>query len=80
MCFAFEDGFRLNRLKVVYNSGDGCSMAYWLCRLNILSDAQLDTLRKIPQKFQINSSCCLGGVVVTRFGDLLRNRLGVIID
>jgi len=36
---------------------------------NILSDAQLDTLRKIPCKFQLNPFSCLGGVVVTRFFD-----------
>ena len=34
-----------------------------------LSDAQLDTLRKIPCKFQLNPSSCLGGDVVTRFFD-----------
>ena len=34
-----------------------------------MSDAQLDTLRKIPCKFQLNPYSCLGGVVVTRFFD-----------
>ena len=34
-----------------------------------LSGAQLDTLRKIPCKFQLNPSSRLGGVVVTRFFD-----------
>ena len=35
-------------------------------KILVQSDAQLDTLRKIPGKFQLNPSCCLGGVVVTR--------------
>ena len=34
-----------------------------------MSDAQLDTLRKIPCKFQLNPSSRLGGVVRTRFFD-----------
>ena len=34
-----------------------------------LSGAQLDTLRKIPCKFQLNPSSRLGGVVRTRFFD-----------
>ena len=34
-----------------------------------LSDAQLDTLRKISCKFQLNPSSPLGGVVRTRFFD-----------
>ena len=34
-----------------------------------LSDAQLDTSRNIPGKFQLNPSSRLGGVVLTRFGD-----------
>ena len=32
-----------------------------------LSDAQLDTLKNIPCKFQFNLYSCLGGVVRTRF-------------
>ena len=35
-------------------------------KILVQSDAQLDTLRKIPGKFQLNPSCRLGGVVVTR--------------
>ena len=38
-----------------------CGQKIW-----VQSDAQLDTLRKIPGKFQLNPSCRLGGVVVTR--------------
>ena len=35
-----------------------------------LSDAQLlENLGKIPCKFKLNPSSCLGGVVVTRFFD-----------
>ena len=34
-----------------------------------MSDAQLDTLRKIPCKLQLNPSSRLGGVVRTRFFD-----------
>ena len=34
-----------------------------------MSDAQLDTLRKIPCKFQLNPSSHLGGVVRTRYFD-----------
>ena len=37
--------------------------------LKFLSDAQLDTLRKIPCKFQLNPSSRLGVFVVTRFFD-----------
>ena len=38
-------------------------------RLNFLSDAQQETFRKIPLKFQLNPTSRLGGVVVTRFCD-----------
>ena len=34
-----------------------------------MSDAKLDTLRKIFWKFQLNPSSRLGGVVVTELGD-----------
>ena len=33
-----------------------------------IDSAQLGTVRK-PTKFQLNPSSCLGGIVLTRFGD-----------
>ena len=39
-----------------------------------LSGAQLDTLRKIPCKFQLNPSSRLGGVVISRYFDFGNGR------
>ena len=36
--------------------------------------------RKFPQKFQLNPSSRLGGVVVTRFGNRLTDGQGMFID
>ena len=41
------------RLKVVCTSRGGRNAAFWPCSLNILSDVQLDTLRKLPQSFSL---------------------------
>ena len=55
-----------NKLKLSGNFPLGVK----LCILQkCLSDAQLDTLRKIPCKFQLNPFSRLGGVVRTRFFD-----------
>ena len=34
-----------------------------------MSNAELDTFRKICRKFQHNPFSCLGGILFTRFGD-----------
>ena len=63
MYIIFHSDGDKTRLKVVCAS-EGGSKAQ-----TFLSDAQLDTQRKIPCKFQLNPSSRLGGVVVTRFFD-----------
>ena len=55
--------FSITRLKVVCTCGGG---------RRVLADAQLDTLKKIPYKFQLNPSSRLGGVVVTGYFHFLR--------